>query len=186
MHRRNDAPLLRPLDKAVATAMTYNLGYFLRGLLLLPRVEEGTDVDQRDDRTHEPKQVRKVPRIVEKDDSTLSENLQATIVSKFISDIHGASSLDNLKVVANDIKKVVKSLDLNLPWWDSMTEARQRVLADMCFNMGIGTLLTFHNTLAAMKAGDYEAAARGMELSHWATQVGRRAETLAAMMRRGI
>lgn len=45
----------RPLDKAVATALTYNLGYFLRGLLLMPRVEEGTDVDQRDDRRHEPK-----------------------------------------------------------------------------------------------------------------------------------
>jgi hypothetical protein len=39
----------RPEDKAEATALTYNLGYYLRGLLLLPRVEEGTDVDQRDD-----------------------------------------------------------------------------------------------------------------------------------------
>lgn len=37
----------RPDDKAVATALTYSLGYFLRDLLLLPRVEEGTDVDQR-------------------------------------------------------------------------------------------------------------------------------------------
>jgi hypothetical protein len=40
----------RPLDKAQATALTYSLSYFLRGLLLLPRVEEGTDADQRDDR----------------------------------------------------------------------------------------------------------------------------------------
>lgn len=45
----------RPRDKAVATAKTYDLGYTLRSLLLLPRVEEGTDVDQRDDREHEPK-----------------------------------------------------------------------------------------------------------------------------------
>lgn len=40
----------RPLDKAMATARTYSLSYLLRDLLLLPRVEEGTDVDQRDDR----------------------------------------------------------------------------------------------------------------------------------------
>lgn len=43
----------RPLDKAQATALTYSLGYFLRGLLLLPRVEE--EVDQRDDRPKEDK-----------------------------------------------------------------------------------------------------------------------------------
>jgi len=43
----------RPRDKAVTTALTYSLGYFLRGLLLVPRVEAGTDVDQRDDRSVE-------------------------------------------------------------------------------------------------------------------------------------
>jgi hypothetical protein len=41
----------RPRDKAVTTALTYSLGYFMRGLLLIPRVEKGTDVDNRDDRT---------------------------------------------------------------------------------------------------------------------------------------
>jgi hypothetical protein len=53
----------RPEDKAVATAKTYDLGYALRGLLLLPRVEEGADADQRDDRHREPraKQPRSAP-----------------------------------------------------------------------------------------------------------------------------
>jgi len=45
----------RPRDKAVATALTYSLGYFLRGLLLLPRVDEATDVDRRDDTKHDPR-----------------------------------------------------------------------------------------------------------------------------------
>lgn len=40
----------RPLDKAQATALTYNLGYFLRGLLLLPREDAEDGVDARDDR----------------------------------------------------------------------------------------------------------------------------------------
>lgn len=40
----------RPQDKAEATALTYNLGYYLRALLLLPRVEADAEVDSRDDR----------------------------------------------------------------------------------------------------------------------------------------
>ncbi len=50
----------RPHDKAVATALTYALSYALRGLLLLPRIEEGTDVDQRDDSGYDP-QARHEP-----------------------------------------------------------------------------------------------------------------------------
>jgi hypothetical protein len=45
----------RPEDKAVATALTCSLGYFVRGLLLLPRVDEGHDVDRRDDREYQPR-----------------------------------------------------------------------------------------------------------------------------------
>lgn len=44
----------QPADKAAAVALTYNLAYTLRGLLLLARVAEGTDADQRDDGDHAP------------------------------------------------------------------------------------------------------------------------------------
>lgn len=55
----------RPEDKAVATALTYNLGYFLRGLLLLPRVDAEHDADQRDDRDYQPQQSRSGQRQAE-------------------------------------------------------------------------------------------------------------------------
>lgn len=84
----------------------------------------------------------------------------------------------------NDIKLVERSLDHSLPWWRQMNDARQNVLANMCF-MGIGTLLTFVNTLAAMKSGRYDAAADGMLKSKWAKQVGQRAVRLAEIMRKG-
>lgn len=45
----------RPIDKAEAGARTYALSYFLRDLLLIPRVDESADVDQRDDSRHAPK-----------------------------------------------------------------------------------------------------------------------------------
>lgn len=40
----------RPLDKAAAAADTASLSYYLRGLLLMPRVAEGDDIAARDDR----------------------------------------------------------------------------------------------------------------------------------------
>lgn len=77
-------------------------------------------------------------------------------------------------------------LDRHVPWWRSLSLPRQRVLLDMCFNMGWGTLSQFKNTLGAVHRGDYEAAADGMLASKWARQVGRRAEYLATVMRTGV
>lgn len=85
----------------------------------------------------------------------------------------------------NDITAVERQLDKALPWWRNMTDARQEVLANMCFNMGIGSLLGFKNTLAYMEAGRYDAAADGMKNSKWAGQVGDRAKRLIEMMRNG-
>ncbi|MDR5772071.1 MULTISPECIES: glycoside hydrolase family protein [unclassified Caballeronia] len=85
-----------------------------------------------------------------------------------------------------DIQDVEADLDRNLTWWRNLSPVRQRVLLNMCFNMGIGTLLTFKNTLVAMQNGSYAAAAAGMLASRWATQVGDRAERLAEMMRSGV
>jgi len=85
----------------------------------------------------------------------------------------------------NDIARVCADLDREIPWWRSLSEARQRVMANMCFNLGIGGLLTFKNTLARIKAGDFLNAAAGMRASLWAKQVGARAERLAKMMEAG-
>ena len=40
----------RPMDKAVTTCLTYLQAYCLRGILNIPRVEEGTERDSQDDR----------------------------------------------------------------------------------------------------------------------------------------
>ncbi len=67
-----------------------------------------------------------------------------------------------------------------------MDEVRQRVIANMCFNLGIGTLLTFKNTLAAMQRGSYSVAAAGMKASKWYGQVGARAQRLCTAMETGV
>ena len=85
-------------------------------------------------------------------------------------------------ILTSDIEDVFRSLDRRLPWWATLTPARQRVLVNMCFNLGINGLLTFKNTLKAIQEGKYELAAANMRASKWATQVGARAKRLADMM----
>lgn len=88
-------------------------------------------------------------------------------------------------LLRNDVAIVITELDKNLNWWKSLDEVRQRVLADMCFNLGISKLLGFKNTLELIRKGDYEAASSAMLNSLWAKQVKGRAARLANMMRTG-
>jgi len=100
-------------------------------------------------------------------------------------DDRGLSDDEISYLLQNDIRLVQEDLDRSLPWWRQMDEVRQRVLADMCFNLGISRLLLFRNTLKAMKEGDYELAASGMRNSLWFKQVGGRAIRLVKMMETG-
>lgn len=77
------------------------------------------------------------------------------------------------------------ALDAALPWWRALSPARQLVLVSMAYQLGIAGLLKFHDTLAAVKRGDWEAAAAGMRASLWARQTPARAERLAEKMRNG-
>jgi len=97
----------------------------------------------------------------------------------------GLSEAARKFIFEEDLREKEADLDKALPWWRELSDARQRVLVNMCFNLGIGGLLGFKNTLAYIKAGDYEAAAKGMLNSKWATQVGDRAVRLSEMMRKG-
>ena len=84
-----------------------------------------------------------------------------------------------------DLLNVYSDLDRNMPWWQTLSDVRQRVICNMCFNLGVSKLVGFRNTLAAMRQGDYVSAAQGMLNSAWAGQVGDRATRLAQMMRTG-
>jgi len=90
------------------------------------------------------------------------------------------------QLLNDDLNIVFNVLDYNLGWWRNLDEVRQRVLANMCFNMGIATLLQFHNTLRAMQTGDYLGAAAAMSASAWAGQVGDRATRLISAMSSGV
>ncbi len=98
----------------------------------------------------------------------------------------GSISRDSALYILNeDIESKCGDLNNYLPWYRDLDEVRQRVLIDMCFNLGMQGLLQFHNTLAHIQSGRYAEASKTMLTSKWAKQVGVRAKTLSEMMRTG-
>lgn len=84
-----------------------------------------------------------------------------------------------------DLAAAVWAVRRHFPWVAGLIPARQAVLYDMAFNMGIGGLASFVNTLRMIKEDDYAGAARNMLLSKWARQVGKRAIRLSRQMETG-
>ena len=83
-----------------------------------------------------------------------------------------------IECLNNDIDIVCNELDRNLNWWKKLDDNKQRVMVNMCFNLGYPRLSKFKKFLAAMKKNDFKTAAKEMMDSKWATQVGLRAERL--------
>jgi lysozyme len=70
-----------------------------------------------------------------------------------------------------------------ISFFNTLSPARQAVLLDMSYNLGLQGLLEFHDMLEALKNGDYEKAADEMLNSKWAEQVKTRAKENAYIMR---
>lgn len=88
-------------------------------------------------------------------------------------------------IFEEDVDAVEHELDRALPWWRGLDEVRQRILANMAFNLGATKLLAFRRMLDALKDARYDDAADEMLDSTWAWQVGQRAVRLAKSMRSG-
>ena len=78
-----------------------------------------------------------------------------------------------------------RDLDTNIPWWRSLSDARQRALLSMAFNMGWSILSGFKGMLSALQSGDFARASDEALHSLWASQVGARAQRIAQMIREG-
>ncbi len=101
-------------------------------------------------------------------------------------DDSGISLSEAYIMLINDIMNCEKQLQAKIPdIYNGLDEVRKSVLLNMCFNLGISGLLGFKNTLAFIKARDWERAANNMLVSRWAKQVGRRAIELSELMRKG-
>lgn len=85
----------------------------------------------------------------------------------------------------NDVTRCCAELDAHHPWWRKMTDARQRALVNLCFNLGITRLNRFVNTMKALKDRRHDDAARLLLQSKYAKQVGARAVYVSELIRKG-
>ncbi len=85
----------------------------------------------------------------------------------------------------NDIDDRIDQLTRRLPWFQNLDDARQGVLLNMSFQLGVDGLLGFKNTLAMVKDARYAAAAEAMLQSRWAEQTPARARRMADQMKTG-
>lgn len=88
------------------------------------------------------------------------------------------------QMLSNDIQHCYAAC-VKFPFWNKLNEARQAVLLDMCFNLGITRMKTFKKMLAALEVGAYHRAAKEMLDSAWAMQVKTRATELSEIMKTG-
>jgi len=88
-------------------------------------------------------------------------------------------------LLSNDIDICIDELEAVFPWFSTLSDARQRVVINMCFNLGLTRLLGFKKFLAAMETGDWETAAAEMLDSNWSKQVGDRSIRLRDLLLEG-
>jgi lysozyme len=85
----------------------------------------------------------------------------------------------------NDIASAEKDARILVRAFDQLNDVRKAVVLNMIFNMGFSVFSQFRQTIAAINSGDYTKAATNMLASHWAQQVGARAQRLAEQMAQG-
>jgi len=96
----------------------------------------------------------------------------------------GISKATAMQMLDEDFDIIETELDRAIPWWRTLSEARQRALINMAF-MGVPRLLGFKKMLTAMQAGAFERAADEALDSKWAAQVGARSQRVAKLIREG-
>lgn len=88
-------------------------------------------------------------------------------------------------LLRNDIEDRIVALGNALPWFHDLDQARQGVLVNMAFQLGVKGLMGFVTTLDLIAKGQYAKAADQMLRSKWAKQTPDRAARLAKQMMTG-
>lgn len=88
--------------------------------------------------------------------------------------------------LASDVGEKVSGLDRELPWWRALNDARQDVLANMAFNLGLAGLLTFTTFLGFLQRGLYAQAALDLLGTRAAHELPARYHRLAHQLSAGV
>lgn len=81
-------------------------------------------------------------------------------------------------LLQNDITEKTEELMRRAPWVADLDDARQGVLINMAFNLGVSGLLGFRKTLALIESGDYAKASERKGSGTYSFRRGRAAAGL--------
>ena len=98
---------------------------------------------------------------------------------------NGITKSEAETLLLNDVKTVQIELLNNFNWFNGLNGARQGVLINMAFNLGLPRLMKFKKMLGALSDNDFYEASKQMLDSRWAVQVGDRANRLAKQIIEG-
>ena len=87
------------------------------------------------------------------------------------------------KLLAADTDVAIADCQAVFPKFTDLSDVRQRVFADMMFNLGKPKFEEFKKMIAAVKTSDFAKAAEEMKDSKWYKQVGNRGKDLEKMLR---
>ena len=97
----------------------------------------------------------------------------------------GISEDEANMLLRHDIQEARSQLLHAFPWMGKFNDARISAMINFTFNVGIGTVKKFENTLSYMQSGEWDKAADEMMDSRWARQVGNRAIEVTEQIRTG-
>jgi len=100
-------------------------------------------------------------------------------------DVEGLAPAEVQGLLADDVAPLADRLTAAFPWFAALDDVRQRVLAEMAFNLGLDGLSGFRLMLQAIQARNWPAAVQQMRESAWSHQVGARSLKLERMMLTG-
>jgi lysozyme len=98
----------------------------------------------------------------------------------------GISYLEAFSLFQNDVDYFYSRLNSLVTCFDRLDIARQVVLVDICFNVGINGLLEFKQLLLALECNDFDRAAQEIINSKAYTQAPNRYQKNADIMRTGV
>ena len=104
-------------------------------------------------------------------------------VGRNLSDV-GLSDDEIFYLLNNDLDEVLRDLE-TFPWFAELDPIRQRVMADLRFNLGPDRFRGFKMMLRCMASGDHAGASNALRSSVWFSQVRTRGPRLVDMLRTG-
>ena len=113
----------------------------------------------------------------------IGHNLASPIPSAWIYPLTD-DEIDQL--LDHDLSITIAALDLHIGWWRTLDEVRQRCVCNIAFNLGVGSLMGFHDALADLKAGNFINASQEFQDSDWYKEVGDRAVRICQAIKTGV